>query len=252
MKTFSLKAAVTAVMLSAASFVSASPLPAVDASYVGNYDLGNAFSSHGLWLPGFLGDNTWSVQSGTANYDGTSLVMNGSVSNTVNGVTYEMDFDFQVFETSVRPAAPYCGSGQACEGATQEQKDNIVYFDMRGGSSMGTVTGKGALDGVILDIEMQPLDISGGNYKPGQLGYSGNWTTLDFGYSNWLNWTVTQNTTGLGAAEGTTKKGDINFDFLPNGNPPGQNPPPVPLPAGLPLLLAGIGAFAVMRRRAQG
>jgi len=34
--------------------------------------------------------------------------------------------------------------------------------------------------------------------------------------------------------------------LLSNGPPP---PPPVPLPAGLPLLLAGLGALGLLRRR---
>jgi len=224
----------------------ASPLPAVTGSYVGNYDLGNAFGGHGLWLPGFLGDNTWSVTSGTANYDGMSMVMNGSVENNVGSTTYTLDFDFTVFMTTVEPSSPACGGG-ACTGATQDMKDNMVYFDMGRNATMGTVTGTGALSGLTMDVVMKPLQFPT-PYKPGQLGYGGNWTTLDFGYSNWMDWTVTSNTSGINT--GTSNGGDVNFNMLPNGNPGGNNPPPVPLPAGLPLLLAGLGAFAVMRRRA--
>ncbi|MEL7133288.1 MAG: VPLPA-CTERM sorting domain-containing protein [Pseudomonadota bacterium] len=246
MKTFATKAVITAAFIGVASFANATTLPAVDESYVGNYDISNAFGNHGLWLPKFLGDKTWSVTSGTANYDGTSLVMTGSVENKKGGTTYTMDFNFQVFETAVKPDEPYCGNGQACQAATDEQKDNIVYFDMNGGSSMGTVTGTGLLDGLVMDIEMKPLEFPD-DYKPGQLGYGGNWTTLDFGYSNWLNWTVIKNDSGV--KTGAAGYGDMNYDFLANDDPVTQNPPPVPLPAGLPLLVAGLGALTFLRRR---
>lgn len=240
---FKAAALCVAVALPGASL--ASPLPAVTDSYVGNYDIGNAFSGHGLWLPGFLGDNTWSVTSGTANYDGTSMVMSGSVANNVSGTIYTLDFDFTVFMTTDEPSGPACGQA-ACSNPTQDMVDNMVYFDMGRNATMGTVTGTGALTGLSMDVVMKPL-VFPTNYKPGQLGYGGNWKDLDFGYSNWMNWSVIANTSGVTTGTGNT--GDVNFTFAGNGNPGGNNPPPVPLPAGLPLLLAGLGAFAFMRGR---
>jgi len=225
----------------------ATSVPAVGDSYVGNYDLNNAFGGHGLWLPGFLGDHTWSVTGGTANYDGTTMSLNGSVENNVGGTTYSMNFDFLVTQTSNVPAAPYCGSGQACQSITQDMKDNMVYFDMGANSIMGTVTGTGALAGLSMDLVMRPLGIAPDPNKPGQLGYGGNWTNLDFGYSNWLTWSVTSSAQ---VSTGSSGSGDVNLTFTGNGNPGGgNNPPPVPLPAGLPLLLTGLAGMAWMRRK---
>lgn len=252
MKSFLLKAAITAAAIGTASLAAATTVPPVvdPNGYVGNYDISNAKTgSHGLYLPQLFdakpGDKHWSVTSGTANYDGTSMVMTGAITNTVGGVSYQMNFDFQVFQTDTKPAAPYCGTG-ACSNPPQDNVDNMVYFDMNGGPSMGSITGVGALDGLVLDVAMKPLNFPM-EYKPGQLGFGGNWFNLEFGYSNWLDWSVRSNTTNI--AFRSSGGGDINFDFTSNGNPGGNNPSPVPLPAGLPLLLAGLGAFAVLRRR---
>ncbi|MEM6760029.1 MAG: VPLPA-CTERM sorting domain-containing protein [Pseudomonadota bacterium] len=249
-----LRTMIAVAAIGAASVASASTVPPVNDpnGYVGNYDISNAeptSGSHGLWLPSLFdsqpNDRHWSVTSGTANYDGSSMVMTGNITNTVGGTNYEMTFDFQVFQTNVEPAAPYCGRA-ACSNPPQANVDNMVYFDMGGRTSMGSIVGVGLLDGLVLDIAMKPLNFPT-NYKPGQLGFGGNWFNLEFGYSNWLDWSVRSNTTGINFR--SSGGGDINFDFTENGNPPNNNPNPVPLPAGLPLLLAGLGAFAWMRRR---
>ena len=176
-------AAITAFSFSFAGSAFASSLPAVDESYEGSYKLANAFSGHGLWLPGFLGNNTWSVQSGSATYGAGSLSLTGRVKQTEAVSDYILYFDFLVNETTNAPYGLVCGGGHQCNNATQEMRDNIVHFDMGTSSIMGTVSGAGVLAGLSMDITMRPLDGTG--RKPGQLGYGGNWTTLDFGYSNW-------------------------------------------------------------------
>ena len=244
-----LTAAAFAVGTMTAGMAAASPIPGITDPYQGNYDLGDAFSSHGLWLPHLLGDHTWSINAGsTANLNGTYLDMTGTATQTVNGTDYTVAFDFSVIETTDAPNGLICGSGQACNGATQEMRDNIMFFDMGSASTMGTITGLGALAGLSLDVIMRPL--GGTGRKPGQLGYGGNWTTLDFGYSNWMWFDVTSEAdnavAGLSATLGQRRGGDINLDFLANSTP---GPLPVPLPAGLPLLLAGMGALYGLRRR---
>ena len=95
------------------------------------------------------------------------------------------------------------------------------------------------LDGLSMDVVMRPLP-----GKPGQLGFGGNWTTLDFGYSNWMEWTVTSQAAQKSVK--STGNGDINFDFLGNGD---NNVPPVPLPAGMPLVLTAMAGLYAIRRR---
>ena len=85
------------------------------------------------------------------------------------------------------------------------------------------------------------------DYKAGQLGFGGNWVDLNFGYSNWVRWTVRDKPSNI--VTGMSGIGDVNFTFAGNDDPVGNNPIPTPLPAGLPLLIAGLGALAYLRRR---
>lgn len=225
-------AAVAAVSLTIGGAAWGSSLPAVDESYEGNYALQNAFTSHGLWLPGFLGDRRWSVDSGLAEYSDGALSLDGTVSQTIGGTEYSMDFDIDLTETTDAPNGLVCGTA-TCNSATTEMRDNIVHFDMGDNPIMGTVTGTGLLDGLVMQLVMRPLD--GNGRKPGQLGYGGNWRNLDFGYSNWLSWNVTQ---FAKVKTGSSGNGDINVDLIP-----------APLPAGLPLVLTGAMGFYAVRRR---
>ncbi|MEP1538183.1 MAG: VPLPA-CTERM sorting domain-containing protein [Paracoccaceae bacterium] len=218
----------------------ATAIPGVSDSYNGNFDIENAFGGHGLYLPNLisgLNDRTWSITDGAASFFNNTLKMVGSVSNG----GFSLDFDFQVFENSTHAGGLVCGNNQACNNATQEMRDNIVFFDMGANSIMGTVTGTAgtALDGLSMDIVMSPLPS-----KPGQLGFGGNWTTLDFGYSNWMEWTVTSQASKQ--AVKSAGNGDINFDFAGNND---NNVPPVPLPAGMPLVLTAMAGLYAIRRR---
>ncbi len=238
-----------AALIAASSIFSASanasPLPAISGNYNGNYDISNAFGGHGLWLLGLISgvDKTWSITGGAASFFNQTLKMVGSVSN--NG--YSLDFDFEVTQMASHTGGLVCGGGQACNNATQEMRDNIVFFDMGGASIMGTVTGTAGtvLDGLSMDITMRPLNDPNLGTKPGQLGYGGNWTTLDFGYSNWMKWNVTSQASKK--AVKSSGNGDINLDFLANGD--NNVPPPVPLPAGMPLVLTAMAGLYAIRRR---
>ena len=115
----------------------------------------------------------------------------------------------------------------------------IKHFDMGANAIMGTLTGTAgnAFDGLVIDIEMKPLALP--NRKPGQLGYGGNWTTDDFGYSNWMYWSITQNNTNINLGPLNTQyHGDVNFTLVAT-----------PIPAGLPLVLTGLAGLYALRRR---
>lgn len=213
----------------------ASPIPAVTDSYEGHYDVNNAYGGHGLWLPGFYGDNTWSITGGSAHYQNQILNLSGTAVN--NGAS--LDFSFQVFETA-HAGTPYCGTA-TCSNATQTMKDNVVYFNMGVNAIQGTISGTAGtlLDGLSMDVVMRPLP-----QKPGQLGFGANYRDQEFGYSNWMQWSVTQDANTAGIGYGSAGNGDVNFTFT------GNDTPLVPLPAGLPLMLTGlVGVYAMKRRK---
>lgn len=238
------KAAVAAVSIALCSAAEAATLPAISDDYEGTYVIANALGNHGLWLPGFLGDKTWDVTGGLATYGAGELRMTGQAENA----GYTLDFDFTVYEYADHTGSLYCGQHQPCQNATQEMKDNIVFFDMGSNAIMGQITGATGtdLDGLVIDVIMRPLP-----HKPGQLGYGGNWSTLDFGYSNWLSWDVVQQPTFVDT--GLSGGGDVNFDFLATDN---AQLLAVPVPASFFLLLSVLfaaGAWASpmpARRRA--
>ena len=251
--------ALTALGLTVGTVATATSIPSVTDPYFGNYDLENAFGGHGLWLPGLFttADRTWSVvtEESTANFTpGASggagyMDLIGRVENGVGGSTQSLDFNFRIFENPDHAGDLVCGTA-ACEAADATQRENIVFFDMGTNDIMGTVTGTAGtdLEGLSIDITMRTPASYDGEPKLGQLGFGGNWLDLSFGYSNWLNWTVTSQATdasfGTRSAGGT---GDLNLNFVSNGSPI-TPPPPIPLPAGLPLLLVGLLSFGAIRR----
>ncbi|MEM8653700.1 MAG: VPLPA-CTERM sorting domain-containing protein [Pseudomonadota bacterium] len=248
-------------MAGAGMAANAATMP-VDGDYEGTYQLGNAFSSHGLWLPDLLlnsdgssagFDNTWSFVLGSdtkAIYENGTLGLSGTVENTKGGVTYSLGFQFRLNEVTNHPGNLICGR-DACRAASQEERDNIRFFDGDANGVIGTITGLGDLDGLVLDVTINKPNASDGNPKLGQLGFGGNWTTTNFGYSNWLKYDLRDqvaDTSLAGLIGRSSGHGDINADLTLDGDPISSTPP-VPLPAGLPLLVGGLGALAFMRRR---
>ncbi|MEO9575671.1 MAG: hypothetical protein ABJ263_01255 [Tateyamaria sp.] len=95
MKHFFTSAVLSAGLLFGAVSASASSLPAVDGNYEGSYRLADVFTpdthrsfTHGLYLPGFLGEESWTIESGRAEYDGTELSLKGKVKQTTGGSDY--------------------------------------------------------------------------------------------------------------------------------------------------------------------
>lgn len=235
----SLTAAVVGLM-GVSSAANATPLPGVTDDYSGSYSTGNAFSSHGLWLPDFRAGATtqWAVTGGSVVYNSTAgtLDLTGTVQNNGDNAL-KLDFNWSLNEIA-HAGPPACGTGQACQGATQDMKDNMRYFDFTGQvltGAAGTL-----LDGLTLGLSIKPSDGS----KPPQLGYGGNWRDLNFGYSNWFYWKIddgVQDKFGLNKSSGG---GDMNLTLADDGSG-GQ----IPLPAAGWLLLAGLGALGAAKRR---
>lgn len=245
-----IRGAVVALTALGASVATASPIPSVTDSYQGSYDLSNADTNHGLWLKNLYSgvDKTWSISSGKAVYVGNTLTLNGTVTN--NGGALSLDFSFLLTEKPGHSGPLQCGNA-GCPGVTQQMKDNIVYFDEGTNPTQGTIKGTSGsvLEGLLLDVTMVPTN----GTKPGQLGYGGNWFDNAFGYSNWFAWTVVSqadNSNWVTKNNGGSHNGDINVTMLANGDTINQTP--IPLPAGLPLLLAGLGAFGLARRFSRG
>lgn len=217
------------------STAQASTLPGVTDDYSGTYGLTNAYPSHGIWLPSFKsGASTeWGVVNGSATYDSTAGTLNlsGRVQNNSNAAL-QLDFNWSLNEV-VHAGPPACGGG-ACTGATAAMKANMVYFDFAGQQLTGTAGT--ALAGLSIDLTIKPSDGS----KPPQLGYGGNWRTLDFGYSNWFKWSVSSAEKSAYGLKNTYGDGDMNLTLTPT---------PVPVPAAAWMLIAGVGALGAMRRR---
>lgn len=195
----------------------------------GSYQVGDAFSTHGLWFSDELVDTngnglsvaaqTWAVESATLTY--TDLGGPGSNTLAINGVVtnngYRLEFDFNLLEIN-HTGDPYCGRND-CKlspvgDATQDLYDGVRYFDFPGmgsTSSTATVSGLDALDGLLFDLTINPPDGS----KPPQFGYCANWVDCQLGYSNWFKFSRTD-TTDFGAlAIDGYGRGDANLSVVP-------------------------------------
>ena len=227
-------------LVGVASTANATPLPGVTDDYSGSYSAGNAFPSHGIWLPNFRAGATteWAVTGGSVVYNSAAgtLDLMGSVQNNGDNAL-KLDFNWSLKEI-IHAGPPACGSGQACQAATQDMKDNMRYFDFTGQVLTGAVGT--LLDGLTLNLSIKPGDGS----KPPQLGYGGNWRDLNFGYSNWFYWGVDEKAQAAYGLKYGKGHGDMNLTLADDGS--GGS---IPLPAAGWLLLAGIGALGAAKRR---
>lgn len=225
----------------------AATLPALSDSYEGSYNVLNVASvddgNHALWLPGLFSlqnantraEQHWSFADGAGSfaYESGVATLSGVVTNNANTdrqLLVDVTFDFT--QKGGRDAICHFPNG-GCDSAEFISKEaNFEYFSM----GEATLTGIGALDGLVLSLAMRPADGS----MPPQLGYGANdKDAAEFGFASWAYWTVEQNTTGLKLAK-TKNFGDFNVELAPS---------PVPLPASLPLFAVALGALGFMRRR---
>ncbi len=221
-----------------AGAASAAPLPAVNDSYVGDYNIESVNTGsnlHTFWLPNLISgeSNYWQFDgtSGMFSHNGATATLTGTIVNNSNAMkSFGVDITFDFLSKGGR--TPKCELGGACGSAQYStQSAQFEYFTY----GAATLTGQNMLSGLTLALSVAPID----GTLPPQLGYGANNKDLnEFGLSTWYKWDVTSNTTGTYFKDG---QGDINIELTP-----------VPVPAALPLLasaLAGFGLFGWRRRR---
>ncbi|HMV65928.1 MAG TPA: DUF4215 domain-containing protein [Myxococcota bacterium] len=150
-----------------------------------DYDVTNLFGQRVFWLPNLYGSGTieLAVQSGSAlHVDWAAGVAN------FTGTAYEMYSPFRIWSFDVE----YTYRGQGAEGVgsagallgsyhpTPAELAQWLYFDMTAGSLT-------RLDnGLTLDLFQYPTDDS----KPMQAGRGANFFDSNWGFANWLTWTM--------------------------------------------------------------
>ncbi len=240
-----------------AALVAAVPAAASAATTYGVTNFSSSADGRGLWTDTMVGRtdgtkvgrafNHWSMSGATLVVDGDAATFQGTAIN--NGdAAISMDFrlDMQRDTSGTNPGycqyggAPFdCDKGNAGtgQGAFDGAKD-WDFFELVSGSFVG----KGAMAG----IEYAVGDVTMGKHLP-QIGVGANaFDKTDLGFSSWISWEKTAgNDVAAGvysfldsSTESANKHGDFNVDLVV-----------APLPAGLPLMLAGMGAFAAVRSR---
>lgn len=243
-----LAAALLSATLAGAGAVSAAPIE----PDFGTYDMGDAFSSHGLWFSDELVDTDgnglstaaqrWSVETATLTYTDNGGV--GLNTLTIDGVVehngYRLGFDFDLVEIA-HAGDPACGVQAGCGlapvgDATQDHYDGVKFFGFPGLGALSTASifGLDSLAGLTFDLSIAPGDGS----KPPQFGYCANWVDCLLGYSNWFYFARSDQNLFKVAIDGRGN-GDVNLTASP-----------VPLPATGWMLIAGLGALAMRRRKA--
>lgn len=195
----------------------------------GTYDavsVNTGSNDHALWLPNLVaGSAYWQFVDGTGVFvvtaNGASLnataVQNGNASNQVN---ISLEFDHVIPPVGYTPTK--CGGGGCGDTSGWD------FFRL---AMPGSITGASAsLAGLVLDITDK------GPYA--QLGLGANDKDgTEFGFSMWFGWAAgALNTYHFG----NSNHGDVNLELLPSE---------IPLPAGVWLMLAGVGSLVGLRRK---
>ena len=254
----------TAIMIGGAT--KAAPVPG---PYTGTYvaDSVTSGNPHAFWTPLFAGNNNekfWNFENNSGLFAwngplvaGNQAKLTGDIVNFGNSTwKFTMDVDFTYLATGGRSHAAgtlKCEFSSAlCNSAAYTSaSSNFEFF-----STTGTLTGSGALAGFDVSFVTypagppypMPMQLGfGANNKPGGAASESALDTL--GISTWLTMTIVNNNGNVfdlqNFAPGTTftgsgQRADINVSLTA-----------VPLPAALPLLLAGLVGLGVIGRRHQ-
>lgn len=202
----------------------------------GTYDAFNVTSGtheHTFWLVDFMGsdyaDRYWQFQDGSEVFvvDEDGATLNATiVQNTNSNHVMNVSMDFVAIDGP--------GSmGNKCGGDCSDTSE-WDYFDF----TSAVVTGVGELAGVILNLEIFPIDEEGKPAMPGQLGWGANDKDAGFGFSTWFSWVEDE---GSRDYAGRSGRGDANMQLA-------ASPSEVPLPLPALMLISGLGALGMTRK----
>ncbi len=237
-----------------AAVAAISALPGI-ASAASTYDVTNYNATTGLWTDnmvqkqggGRAGDafSKWSLSNGHLSIDDNGVArMTGKATNHGDGaIGLNFVLDMKIDPDSTNTG--YCQYGGAPFDCVNGNRSNApfdtsawTYLDMLG----GTLTGTGEMSGIVLKLS----DVTNGKHLP-QMGVGANaFDKGDLGFSSWLSWVSADGSTDnstkydfLGSSANSNNKHlDFNVDLAV-----------MPLPAGAPLLIAGLGVLGFVRSR---
>ena len=236
MKTI-LKTLLTTVVLSTATLTGASAATFDATSVTTN---GNA---HSFWFAGnpFGASAYWQFEggAGTLEVDNNTATLSGSIvqnNATQNKFDVNVSFNLAAGPSSAGIKCGAFGNNAYCNNVADGTTTVAAsLFDGWSHYTFGSATLEG-VSGVVDGLDLALSDRTG--RAIGQLG----WGASDKrgksdGFSDWFNWTVTNNDSGLRLTS-TSGSGDINVFIAP-----------IPLPAGGVLLLSGLFGLGAMSRR---
>lgn len=236
-------------MIFAATAAALMAVPAVAETLVAS-----DFNGHrSFWMPGFVtkaGVSTsvyrdWSADDATFEVDDvTGDVLYSGRATNLGDSALQFDFAIELDYTENAGQEGYCQYGGAkidCPGDVPVDEWSFYTF------SSAILTGLGAMEGITASLS----DHTNGVHLP-QAGIGANaFDKTEPGFSAWFNWVVAgfgpQDSHYVFASSAARKHGDINIDL--SGVPGKGGVSPVPLPAGLPLLIAGLGGLGLASRR---
>lgn len=224
--------------------------PSFAATYSATSAVGSG-ADHSLWISGGIGGGIGSdfdfSPAGTFQIDplGVGSLTGAVISQTAPGAGFLVNFSYDL------SAAGFTPSFKSENGSAAAPDIRYTYL------TGGTLTGTGALDGVVLTVDAKPLTgpyaVQFGSALPNTIGPNNknqnrglaHWFTISnvdiLGCATNYCQSYSSNLTGL-----LDRQGDINIDLALD---PNQNIPEVPLPATLPLFMGGLGLLGFLSRR---
>ena len=249
-------------------------LPAGAATLPDSFDVGAGDRADGrsIWFrnlfsgPGAGGSDLFSISGGgfVQNGDGSAALTGTATSLDAGSIQFDVDVQLSLSPNPPGSRGGYCqfnGARDCVTGApimgggaaTGPQFDGLTAaeaqdrVDMWNFYTIDSATLTGVMGSLVDGLVLTLTDKTDGNHLP-QLGLGANAFDQDnLGFSAWFNWVSNQ---GADATYGDyTFAGSGNGDFNMDVNNGGVlDIAPVPLPAGMWLMLGGLGALGAVRR----